>query len=102
MSLYGERDLLIRCLGLLNSRVAEEILEMLAPTINFQAGDIARVPAAPALLTDGRIPALVERCVALSRADWDSFETSWDFSGHPLLRERKRLSDNCRTALLAT
>ena len=34
----------------------------------------------------GSVKQLVESCVALSRSDWDSFETSWDFSSHPLVR----------------
>ena len=93
MSLYGEREVLLRALGLLNSIAAGEILQMLAPTINFQAGDIARIPVPPGMSGDARIPALVEQCIAVSREDWDSRETSWDFHRHPLVRGAARISD---------
>ena len=93
MSLYGGRDTILRALGLLNSTAAAEILQMLAPTLNCQAGDIARIPVPPGTEEDERIPALVERCVALSREDWDRSETSWDFRVHPLVRGESRISD---------
>lgn len=62
-------------------------MEILAPTINFQAGDIANIPVIISkdneqILT---VNSLVEQNIALSKSDWDSFETSWDFIKHPLL-----------------
>lgn len=84
MSLFTERNNIIRYLGLLNSCVSLDILQMLAPTINFQAGDIARIPVIEKMNDNDRIPELVEDNIQISKADWDAFETSWDFKSHPL------------------
>ncbi len=75
-------------LGLLCSRVAWHFLKTLNPTLNFQAGNIADIPWNSALGTDKVDTA--EHCastaVDFARADWDNFETSWDFRDLPLLR----------------
>jgi type II restriction/modification system DNA methylase subunit YeeA len=71
--------------ALLNSVVGQEALRILNPTMAFQSGDIDRVPIANDLLKSAdnlRITELID----LAKADWDSFETSWDFSNHPFLR----------------
>ena len=74
-------------LGLLNSKLVTALLKALNPTIEFQAGDISRIPF-KALLGDFEEThsRLVQGLVHLSRADWDNFETSWDFRDLPLLR----------------
>ncbi|MBA3353323.1 MAG: BREX-1 system adenine-specific DNA-methyltransferase PglX, partial [Blastocatellia bacterium] len=70
-------------LGLLNSNVFSAILAALSQTMNFTVGDIARFP----VLTDTPdISEAARKLVSLSRADWDNFETSWDFRDQPLLR----------------
>ena len=74
-------------LALCNSRPAKELLKAIAPTINYQCGDIA---ALPVLLPEQedcerQIAELVQENIALCRADWDSFELSMDFAAHPLL-----------------
>ena len=74
-------------LALCNSRPAKELLKAIAPTINYQCGDIA---ALPVLLPEQedcerQIAELVHENIALCRADWDSFELSMDFAAHPLL-----------------
>jgi len=74
-------------LALCNSAPAEELLKAIAPTINYQCGDIA---AMPVILpenqkTEERIGEIAEENIALCKEDWDSFEISMDFQGHPLL-----------------
>lgn len=85
MSLFCEEHLMY-LLALCNSAVAREILRIIAPTINFQCGDIARIPVIMAdEKTEKRIEELTEENIELCREDWDSFETSWDFRKHPLV-----------------
>ena len=72
-------------LGLCNSPVALETLKVLAPTINFQAGDIANIPVIIDAAQVERVEAIVNENVEFSKCDWDSFETSWDFEKHPLV-----------------
>ncbi len=74
-------------LGFCNSNVASHILQMLSPTMNFELGDIGKLPV---LMDDGKkndIDNLVRDSELISKLDWDSRETSWDFKKHPLVRE---------------
>lgn len=70
-------------LALLNSKVVEKILSLIAPTIHFQAGDIKQIPVYQQVekIDDN----IIRQCVKLSKQDWDSYETSWDFKRNPLV-----------------
>ncbi len=74
-------------LGLANSSFSLMCLSFLAPTLNYQVGDIARIPyvgdIAEAVL--GKVNGAVRNSISLSMSDWDSLETSWDFKRHPLV-----------------
>ena len=70
--------------GYLNSKVAKRYLEFLAPTINYQPGDIGNLLIESEILDHDEVARLVGECVDLTRNDWDSRETSWDFTQHPL------------------
>lgn len=70
-------------LGLLNSKVTMAMLKAIAPTINFGPEQISKIPIIKGRVNE--IDILVRDNIALSRTDWDSFETSWDFKRHPLL-----------------
>lgn len=72
-------------LALCNSKVAFCVLKMIAPTINFQAGDISRIPVIISTAKGSCVQEKTEQCISLSKSDWDSFETSWDFKRHPLV-----------------
>lgn len=85
MSLFADKDKILRYLGLLNSKVALEVLRLLAPTINFQAGDIARIPIVTEVNSSEEIISTVDSNIAISKLDWDFFETSWEFKTHPLI-----------------
>lgn len=70
-------------LGLLNSKMYFNIASILNPTLNFQVKDIRSLPLV--LKEIELINELVDQNISLSKTDWDSFETSWDFVRHPLL-----------------
>lgn len=88
MSFFTKEPSLSLLLGFCNSKIAFEILRILAPTINFQAGDIGRLPIVEYGDQAEGICNLVSSNIALSKDDWDSYETSWDFKGHPLVLGR--------------
>ncbi len=73
-------------LAFLNSAVAEYLLVAMNPTLNTQVADVLALPFPPAGIDRGEIGDREENAVKLSSADWDNFETSWDFRDHPLLR----------------
>lgn len=86
MSLYQVKEEDINyCLGFVNSCVSLEILGMFNPTLNFQAGDIGRLPMVKDEAKKEKVEQLVEHNTKCSIEDWDSFETSWDFKKHPLI-----------------
>jgi type II restriction/modification system DNA methylase subunit YeeA len=78
-------------LGFLTTRLVSYFLEILNPTIEFQTGDIAKLPVSLGILRDEaikhRLDCLVTECIDLARRDWDSGELSWNFAGIPLLSE---------------
>lgn len=72
-------------LGFLCSNVSLFCLQATNPTLNYQVRDIE---SEPLILSVGHLPLVnkkVQENIDLSKADWDSFETSWDFEGHPLV-----------------
>ena len=93
MSFFTKEPSLSLLLGFCNSKIALEILRILAPTINFQAGDIGRLPVVEYGDQAEGICNLVSSNIALSKDDWDSYEPSWDFKQHPLLRSVLYLAD---------
>ncbi|SBT52803.1 BREX-1 system adenine-specific DNA-methyltransferase PglX [Micromonospora auratinigra] len=78
-SLFGSERARIASLGILNSTVASKALEVLAPTIHYEVGSIAKVPIDLALAES--LEPLVERLVEISRRDWNSQETAMEFDG---------------------
>ena len=72
-------------LSFINSSIAKEILKMIAPTLNFNAGDIDSLPLLFKQSCAADISSLATKCVQLSNDDWNASETSWDFMKHPLV-----------------
>ena len=70
-------------LGLLNSNIYLIVGAALNPTLNLQVKDIRSMPIT--LKNESDINIIVEQNIQLSKTDWDSFETSWDFGKHPLI-----------------
>ena len=82
--LYGsERDLKI-LQGVCNSSFCLTVMSMLSPTLNFNVGDLVKIPIADDDSRQEDVVDLVDECRSLSKNDWDSFELSWEFSRHPL------------------
>ena len=82
--------------ALLNSKVAALYMSILSPTLDFNQGAMAKIPYIFSEEKENAIVSLSNQCVALSKADWDSFETSWDFTKHPLVTAHCPLpTDHC-------
>lgn len=85
---FNNDRMMFYILGYLNSKFSQEIIALLNPTLNTNISDITAQP-----LYYGKLPEqedmvinLVSQNIALSKADWDSFETSWDFTRHPFIK----------------
>ncbi len=85
-SMFPSDDLMYYILAFLCSKVAFMYLSILAPTVNFQVGNIGDLPLIVDKDIKEEIDDLSKECIKLAKADWDDFEESWDFEKHPLLR----------------
>lgn len=75
-------------LGYLNSKVVATILPVINPTMNCSTGVISALPISNKLTAESEkmIEEYVEANIDISKCDWDSSETSWNFQKHPLIR----------------
>ncbi|MCI7713738.1 MAG: BREX-1 system adenine-specific DNA-methyltransferase PglX [Lactobacillus johnsonii] len=73
-------------LGMLNSKAVTKLLQFIAPTMHFQAGDISSIPI-PDNLDSVNVTSIIKENINLSKQDWDDFETSWDFQKSQLLTQ---------------
>lgn len=80
-------------LGLVNSVVYNKLLNLLSSTMNFEVGQIGSQPVKENKDYNDNINAVVRNTVEISKSDWDSFETSWDFTKHPLLSNKPTISE---------
>lgn len=94
-----EKDLdeLYEVIGAINTKIWINIFKLINPTINYSSG-VIQTGTMPKLVPS--IIPLVKQNISISRADWDSHETSWDFQENELVRLSKeqgegphRLSD---------
>ena len=90
---FPSHETIMYVLGFLNSYISQECIRILNPSVTTQVGDMARIP----VIIDGKykkdVDSIVIDNVAISHSDWDSFETSWDFKEHPLIRWSRCLGD---------
>ena len=76
---------LFSMLAFTNSCVAQAMLGIFNPTINVQSGNVASLSLIKITEDKYQVDELTKQCISISKLDWDSFETSWDFCSHPLL-----------------
>lgn len=85
-------------ISLLNTKLINMLMSFISPTMDYNCGIVALLPVI--YVEDGyilgRINILAQENIEISKDDWDSFETSWDFQVHPLLRfkENGKVSDS--------
>ncbi|MFD6894115.1 hypothetical protein ACFWB0_06135 [Rhodococcus sp. NPDC060086] len=72
-------------LGFVNSSTANHMMTALAPTLNFEVGQIRSLPWLVDEVDEGAVAPIVTQLKANSADDWDSAETSWNFGQNPLV-----------------
>ena len=84
---FDDDRMMFYILGYLNTKLSQEIIELLNPTLNTNISDITSQPTCYGKLPNQEncVIELVRNNIAISENDWDSFETSWDFKKHPLI-----------------
>lgn len=85
-------DHLIDCIALLNTKIYNFFADMLMPTLNYKCGMLKTLPNL--ILEDEEIRRRAKENIELAKKDWDSFELSWNFKRHPLVRENCSLIEH--------
>lgn len=81
--LYAKQ--LMPVLAFMNCSVAGLALQFLCPTLDFKSGQLKSLPFLDVASYQESLKGIVSTCIDLSKRDWDSFETSWNFKRHPLV-----------------
>lgn len=83
---FNNEENIYPIIGYLNSKVASSAIKVLNPTFNTNIGDVCCQPADYLnSVNASKITKLVKQNIEISKGDWDSFETSWDFRRNPLV-----------------
>ena len=102
LSFFPNNDNLIYyLLALCNSSYIRKVLEIISPTLNCETGHVSSIPV---ILSENKnlVDDLCKECISLSRVDWDSFETSWDFKEHPFITWSRGLWEGTNIACTMT
>jgi len=84
-----DEDKLIYTLSILNSKFYQNILKITAPTVNTSVGDVLRLPIIfPKPEIKQQIETLTQQNINISKEEWDSRETSWDFTKNELIKHK--------------
>jgi type II restriction/modification system DNA methylase subunit YeeA len=83
-SIFFDEKLNISILNYLQSNTIAYLIQMLNPTLAFNAEQYHSLPYIKVNVSE-----LAESCVFLAKNDWDSYETSWDFTQNPIIRTQQ-------------
>ena len=86
--LFNDETIIDYILGFLNSKVSQALLRIINPTMNNNIKDILNMPFINNAIFSPCVECLVQHNISISKQDWDSFETSWDFVTHPFITYR--------------
>ena len=81
-------------MGLLNSIVGETYIKITKQNLNYQIFDIVNIPIYNSSLYNSVVEDIVTNCIKISDNEWDSFETSWNFEIHPIIKFKSNNIEN--------
>lgn len=81
---FKDSDNLKYVLGLMNTKVVDNMLEILSPTVDYHEGPMSKVPVIIDKDMKSLVETIVDNNIILEQIDWDSFEISWNMKRHPL------------------
>ncbi|SKA70304.1 Methyltransferase domain-containing protein [Eubacterium uniforme] len=86
---YKKEDL-FPIIGFLNSKVSDNFLAILSPTLDFSGGSLSKLTVLPEIFKK-EVSELVAENIKLAKEDWDDFEKSWNFKYHPFFKFTKAI-----------
>ena len=86
MAFTSDNNRLSYLMGAMNTKPFSKFMQVVSPTLDYNPGPVSR---GAIIFEEGHddIYKDVDENITISKSDWDSFETSWDFQHHPLLRK---------------
>lgn len=94
MSAFSSDSLKLKyILGVTGTKIANHIFKMLNPTVSLQVGDFSNFPVIENEEIKDEVIKIVDECIKISKYDWNSFETSWDFAFNPLVNIEKYINN---------
>lgn len=91
--LFADEKVALFSCGLLNSVVAKLYLKLISSTLDFNCGYVRKVPFVFSANSAETVIDIVNSNIGLAECDWDSYEKSWDFAEHPIVRWRKKIME---------
>lgn len=80
MKAFLKKEIINYILSFYNSKIINKLMEIISPTINFEKGNIEKLPfISPDILLKDKINKCVQQNINIAKEEWDSRETSWDF-----------------------
>lgn len=89
MGFSNNNNQLLFVLSLLNSVISKYYFLALAPTIHYKLNKIMAIPAI--LKRESEIIDITKECIEITKSDWNTFETAWDFKKHVFLRDKDNI-----------
>ena len=82
-TLFATKAKELYLLAFLNSCVAQLYLNAINSTMHYLVGNVSSLPVIYS--PNDEVDKIVKESIGESEADWDSYETSWDFKRNPLV-----------------
>lgn len=84
---FTEKKHELPTLASINSKVGQYFLSILNPTMSFTSGDVGKIPIVLSIENFNYF--VIEKIIQIAKTDWDSYETSWDFTENPIIRTQQ-------------
>lgn len=82
---FADDSIILYLLGLYNTKVMQEYLKIVSPTLDYHEGPLGKTPVIVDKENISHVDRIVLSNIEHSSKDWDKFENSWDFKKHPLV-----------------
>ena len=83
--LPNDKNIIMYLLAFTNTIISTMLMRVLNPTLNTNIKDVLALPFIVKKERKCEVEQLTKEAIDISKSDWDSYETSWDFKKHPLI-----------------
>lgn len=85
---YNDFNDLLGVLSLLNLKLLDNMAKIINPTLHFQVGDFRKMPYLDKFIHNSKVHTITQQNIDISKEEWDSRETSWDFTKNELIKHK--------------